>query len=103
MCQTSRRIEHFGACCHALVLDDLDASAVADNLGAVLQRLDPANVEAYRRIELQRPTTGSGLRTTEHDAYLFAELIDEDCDRVRLVEVAGQLAEGLTHQAGLEA
>src|SRR3712207_2930387 len=37
-----------------LVLDDLDADAVADGLRALLERLDPADVEALRRVELQR-------------------------------------------------
>ena len=37
-----------------LVLDDLDPDAVAERLGAVLQRLDPADVETDRRVELER-------------------------------------------------
>src|SRR5437764_14729163 len=39
-----------------LVLDDLHLDAVADRLGAVLERLDPADVKADRRVELQRAT-----------------------------------------------
>ena len=39
---------------------------------------------------------------SEHHADFFAELVDEDRDRVGLVQVAGQLAQGLAHQAGLE-
>src|SRR5687768_11704924 len=38
-----------------LVLDHLDASTVAVGLGPVLERLDPANVQPYRGVELQRP------------------------------------------------
>src|SRR5204862_4187811 len=45
-----------------LVLDDLDAHAVADRLRAVLERLDTADVEALRRVELQRATAGLRLR-----------------------------------------
>ena len=40
-----------------LVLDDLHAHPVADRLGAVLERLDPSDVEALGRVELQRPAT----------------------------------------------
>src|SRR5215213_1905597 len=36
-----------------LVLHDLDAGAVSDRIRAVLQRLDPADVQAHRRVELQ--------------------------------------------------
>src|SRR5918998_1472718 len=38
-----------------LVLDDLDAGPAADRVGALLQRLDAADVEPDRRVELQRP------------------------------------------------
>ncbi len=38
-----------------------------------------------------------------HDAHLFTQLVDEDADRVGLADDAGQLAHGLTHQAGLQA
>src|SRR5690606_27633082 len=55
-----------------LVLHDLHAGAVADRLAAVLQRLDAAHVEPDRRVELQRLTTGRGLRGAEHDADLLA-------------------------------
>src|SRR4051812_44793689 len=37
-----------------LVLHDLDANAVAEGLHAVLERFDPPDVEAHRRVELQR-------------------------------------------------
>jgi hypothetical protein len=49
-----------------LVLHDLDAHAVADDVGAVLERLDPAHVQPHRRVELQRPPTRRGLRTVVH-------------------------------------
>ena len=51
-----------------LVLDHLDPDAVADRLGAVLERLDPADVEPLRGVELQRPTAGLGLGGAEHHA-----------------------------------
>src|SRR5215207_1964866 len=56
--------------CH-LVLDDLDPDPVADRLRPLLQGLDPADVEALRGIELQRPPAGLGLRRAEHDANLL--------------------------------
>ncbi len=47
-----------------LVLDDLDARAVADALGALLERFDAADVHAHRCVELERAATGSGLRAS---------------------------------------
>ena len=46
--------------------------------GAVLERLDAADVEADRGVELQRPATGGGLGRAEHHADLLAQLVDED-------------------------
>ena len=43
----------------------------------------------------------SGL--PEHDAYLFPELVDEDDGAVGAAGGGGELAEGLGHEAGLEA
>src|SRR5262249_8692041 len=86
-----------------LVLYDLDAHAVAEGLDAVLERLDPADVEPHRRVELQRTSAGGRLRVAEHDADLLAELVREDADRVRAVEGAGQLTQRLAHQPRLEA
>src|SRR5205823_4030275 len=45
-----------------LVLDDLHAHAVADRLDALLQRLDPADVEANGRVELERASARRRLR-----------------------------------------
>ena len=41
-----------------LVLDDLDPHAVADRLGPVLERLDPADIKPLRGVELERPAAG---------------------------------------------
>src|SRR5690606_19880554 len=86
-----------------LVLDDLDAGFVADDLVALLDRADPADVEAHRRVELERIAAGGGFGVAEHDADLHADLVDEDDGGVGAVDVAGELAQGLRHQAGLEA
>ena len=66
-----------------LVLHDLDAHAVADRLDAFLQRLDAADVEAHRRVELQRAAARGRLGVAEHDADLLAQLVREDRRRCR--------------------
>src|SRR5215471_588352 len=48
-----------------LVLDDLDARAVADHRLFLLDRADAADVEADRRVELERVAAGRGLRRAE--------------------------------------
>src|SRR5690242_21167517 len=65
-----------------LVLHDLDANAVADRLDAFFQRLDPPDVEADRRVELQSAAARRRLRIAEHDADLLAQLVRDDRDRV---------------------
>src|SRR3954468_24332679 len=85
-----------------LVLHDLHSDAVADRLDAFLERLDTADVEPDRRVELQRPAARGRLRRAEHDADLLAQLVREEADRVGAVERARELAERLTHQPGLE-
>ena len=86
-----------------LVLDDLDADAVADGLGALLEGLDPADVEALGGVELQRAATRLGLRRAEHHADLLADLVREEAQRLRAVQVAGELAHRLAHHARLQA
>ena len=86
-----------------LVLDDLDADAVADRLVAVLERLDAADVEALRGVELQRAAARLGLRRAEHHADLLADLVGQDAQRLRAVEVARELAHRLGHHPRLQA
>src|SRR5690606_25000722 len=88
-----------------LVLDDLDAGLVADDLVALLDRADTADVQAHRGIELERVAAGSGFRTLarHHDADLVAQLVDEDHHAVAALDVAGQLAQRLAHQSRLQA
>ena len=86
-----------------LVLDDLDADAVADDVAPLLDGVDAADVHADGGEELERAAAGSGLGVAEHDADLLAELVDEDAGGVRLGEGAGELAKGLAHETGLEA
>src|SRR6478736_5752212 len=56
-------------------------------------RVSMADVEAHGGVELQRLATRG----------LLGELVDEDRGRARGVERTGQLAQGLRHQARLEA
>ena len=86
-----------------LVLDDLDADAVADRLGALLERLDTADVEALRGVELERAAAGLGLRRAEHHADLLADLVREQAQRAGAVQVAGELAHRLGHHPRLQA
>src|SRR6185295_6237347 len=61
-----------------LVLDHLHLHPRADHFIAFLDLVGAADVEADRRVELQRPAAGGGLRVAEHDADLLADLVDED-------------------------
>ena len=85
-----------------LFLTTLTRVPVPDRLDALLQRLDPPDVEADRRVELQRPPAGSRLGVAEHHADLLAELVREDTDGARPVQRAGELSQRLAHEARLE-
>src|ERR1043166_8157673 len=67
--------------CGALVLDDLHFHARANHLFAFLDLVRAANVEADRRVELQRAAAGRRVGIAEHDADLFADLVDENHTR----------------------
>src|SRR5688572_26395611 len=86
-----------------LVLDDLDAGLVADDFLAVLQRADAADVQPHGSVELERVAAGGGFRVAEHHADLHADLVDEDDDGVRALDVAGELAQRLRHEARMQA
>src|SRR5215471_18309967 len=86
-----------------LVLDDLDACLAADDLFALLDRADTADVEPHGRVELQRVAAGRGLGVAEHHTDLHADLVDEDHEGVRTLDVAGELAQRLRHEPRLEA
>src|SRR3546814_10593666 len=88
-----------------LVLDHLDLGLVADDLVALLDRADATDVQAHRGIELQRVAAAGGFRTLagHHDADLVPQLVDEEHHAVAALDVAGQLAQRLAHQACLQA
>src|SRR5205085_3940314 len=70
--------------CCALVLDDLDLHARADDLLPFLDLIRAADVDAHGRVELERAAAGSRLGVAEHDADLLADLVDENEARPRL-------------------
>ncbi len=86
-----------------LVLDDLDLGLVADDLLALLDRADAADVEPDRGVELEGVAAGGGFGRAEHHADLHPDLVDEDDHGVGLLDRAGELAQRLAHEAGLQA
>src|SRR5206468_196114 len=86
-----------------LVLHDLHARLVADHFLAILDGADAADVEAHGGVELERVAAGGGFRIAEHHADLHANLVDEDDHGVRARDVAGELAQRLRHQSGMQA
>src|SRR5436305_4367013 len=86
-----------------LVLHHLHLGAAADHLVAVLDGAEAADVDPDRGVELERVAARRGLGVAEQDADPHADLVDEDDDRARLGDGAGQLAERLRHEPRLEA
>ena len=86
-----------------LVLHDLDAHPVADRVRAALDRLDAADVEPDAGVELERAAAGRRLGIAEHHADLLAQLVGEDERGVRAAHRAGELAQRLAHEPGLDA
>src|SRR6516225_4118954 len=86
-----------------LVFYDLDLGARAGgDLGGALDRADTADIDAHRRVELERVAAGGGFRIAEHHADLHTDLVDEDYDRARARNYRGELAQRLRHQARLQ-
>src|SRR5262245_32768482 len=84
------------------VFDDFDLGAIPYDVLAVLDLRDPADVEAQCGIELQRASAGGRFRRAEHDAYLLANLIDEDQTGVRPSDDRREFPQRLRHQARLQ-
>ena len=61
-----------------LVLDDLHAGRIADDIVAILDLAGAADVETDRSIELQRVAACRRLWIAVHDADLHPDLVDED-------------------------
>ena len=64
--------------------------------------LAAADVDADRRIKLQRPPAGRRFRVAEHHADLLADLVDEDHRGAALGDRRRQLPHRLAHQPGLQ-
>src|SRR5713101_2796021 len=86
-----------------LVLHYFDLGPDPDGLGAVLDGVLPPDVEPYRGVELERAPAGGRLRRAEHHAYLFTYLVDEDHRPAGARDGGGELAQGLGHEARLQA
>ena len=65
-----------------LVLDDLDAHAIANDVAVNLDGVDAPNVKAHGGEELERATPRRGLGVAKHDTDLLAKLVDEDAGGV---------------------
>src|SRR5713101_4240760 len=86
-----------------LVFHDFAARARADHPVALLDGLDAADIDAHRGVELERTAARGGFRIAEHDADLFADLVDEDEAGARLRDNRGEFAQRLRHQPRLQA
>ena len=86
-----------------MFLTILTLVAIAGYRVAFLDGGNAANIDADRRVELERPAAGGGFGVAKHDADLFADLVDEDERRARLGNRTGELAQGLGHEPGLQA
>src|SRR5581483_1158367 len=62
----------------ALVLDDFDFDAGADDFLPFLDLIGAADVEAYGGVELQGAAAGGRFRVAEHDTNFFTDLVDEN-------------------------
>src|SRR5262249_26677352 len=85
------------------VLDDFDFGAIAHDVLAVFDLRDSPDVQAQRRIKLQRASASGGFWRSEHYAYLLANLVDEDQTGVRPAHDRRQFAQRLRHQPRLQA
>src|SRR5690606_32111873 len=85
-----------------LVFDDFDASLVADDLVALFDGADAADVQTHGGIEFQCVAARGGFRVAEHDADFHADLVDEDHHAIGALDRGGQFTQGLAHEAGLQ-
>ena len=65
-----------------LVLHDLGPHSDTDDVVSVFDLRDAAHVDTARTVELECPAAGRRFGAAEHDADLFANLVDEDHDRL---------------------
>src|SRR4029079_2294173 len=72
-----------------LVLDDLHARRIADDIVAVLDLAGTAGRAAEPSREIQRTCTGRRLRIAVHHADLHPHLVEEDDRAARAADRAG--------------
>src|SRR5438552_5091112 len=86
-----------------LVLNYFDLGTRADYAVALFDGGDAADIHAHAGVKLEGAATGGGLRIAEHDADLFANLVDENQAGSGLGDDAGELAQRLRHEPRLQA
>ena len=86
-----------------LVFHDLGAGAVAHYIRAVLDRVALSDLYPHARIKFERSAARGRFGIAEHDAHLFAQLIDEDYAGLSLIDYARELSQSLGHEARLRA
>ena len=64
---------------------------------------DAPNIKTNGGIEFEGISPGGGFGITEHNTDFFAELVDENANTTGFADAAGKFAEGLRHEAGLQA
>ena len=85
-----------------LVLDDLDAHAAADDVGAFLDGHGALDLDAHGGVELQRPAAGGDFGVADEHADLLAQLVEEDESGLGARDDGRQLAQRLAHQPRLQ-
>ena len=85
------------------VLNHFNPGFITYDLVALLDRANTTNVEANRRIKLERVTTCCGLRAAKHHTDLHTNLVNENNKTVSLLNGAREFAHCLTQQSRLKA
>ena len=75
---------------------------VAHVFVALLDGFDAAHIQANAGVEFEGHAAGGGLRVAKHYTDLLAQLVGEDQARVAPLDGAGQLAQRLAHEPGLQ-
>ena len=86
-----------------LILNHLHPRSVTDHFSALLQGLDPSDIQTNGRIELQSASAGGRLRVAEHHPHLLTQLVDKDHRTVGFADDRRQLPQRLRHQTRLQA
>src|SRR5690606_33585670 len=85
-----------------LVFGHADTSPAADGIATLLDTLCFTNIEAHAGVEFQGAATWLRFWAAIHHTDLLTDLVGEHDRHVRLFDCAGELAQRLTHQAGLQ-